>query len=32
MKLMGWLILEDKDWYLLTNQLMGCVKEIKKTK
>jgi hypothetical protein len=29
---MGWLVIEDKDWYLLTNQLMGCVKEIKITK
>ncbi len=25
---MVWLVFEDKDWYFLTNQLMGCVKEI----
>jgi len=29
MKLMGWLVLEDKDYFLLSNQLMGCVEEIK---
>jgi hypothetical protein len=25
---MVWLVFEDKDWYLLTNQLMGSVEEI----
>jgi len=25
---MGWLIIEDKDWYLLINQLMECVEHI----
>jgi hypothetical protein len=25
---MVWLVFEEKDWYLLTNQLMGCVEEI----
>jgi hypothetical protein len=29
MKLMGWLVLEDKDWYLLTNQLMGHMKKLR---
>ncbi len=26
---MEWLLLEDKDYFLLSNQLMGCVEEIK---
>jgi len=26
---MGWLVFENKDWYLLTNQLMGCVEKIR---
>jgi hypothetical protein len=29
MKLLGWLVFEDKDRYLLTNQPKGCVEEIK---
>jgi hypothetical protein len=29
MKLMRWLVLEDKDYFLLSNKLMGCVEEIK---
>jgi hypothetical protein len=29
MKLMGWLVLEDKDRYLLTNQIMRLVEDIK---
>jgi len=26
---MGWLVIEDNNWYLLTNQLMEFVKEIR---
>jgi len=25
---MGWLIIEDKEWYWLINQLMECVEHI----